>query len=385
MNRSTIIVGALLISIILIACAPKAAPPPSSGIEKEMPLTGEKPIRESWEQKWKDTLQAAKKEGKVVVFIGIGGELRAAVVKAFREKYGIEVDAISFRGDEFATRIKAERRAGLYSFDVYQSGITTAVLTLKPEGILDPLEPALILPEVTDPKAWWKGEIHFVDKERLALNFAAYPSAPIAINTDIVKTEEMRSYNDLLNPRWKGKISMNDPTLPGAGGNLVGVVGDHIMGYDFLRKLAQQEPLIMRDRRLQIDWLAAGKYPIAIGPDTMPLVDFQNLGFPLKEITPLEGTHVTAGYGTLALINRAPHPNAARVYINWLLTREAQLLYSKIVQVQSGRVDIPTDFLPPSRIRDPKVKYVDQASEEYTRKHPEYFKIAREIFGHLIK
>lgn len=382
----TIIFAFLFIGAFMISCGTREAPSPVATTSKEVSPAQEKPAREGWEGEWEKVIAEARKEGKVSAFVGAGGEIREAMIKGFRGKYGIDIDVSSIRSQEFAARIKAERKAGIYTFDVYQSGTGTALLDLKPDGILEPLEPALILPEVTNPKSWWKGELHFADKDRLALNFLGYPSTPIAINTDFVKLDEVRSYNDLLNSKWKEKMTLLDPTLPGAGGNLVGIVGDQLMGYEFLRKLAQQRPIVLRDARLQLDWLVSGKYPIAISPDTTPLIEFQKVGFTnIVAIVPAEGTYITAGFGAVALINKATHPNAAKVYINWLLSKEGQLVYTRVALVHSGRVDLPTDFLPSYRVRDPKAKYADQTREEYILKQPEYFKIAREIFGPLMR
>lgn len=381
----TLTIFALLTLLLASSCTQKETPAPTSLTSKEASPAKAETAKEAWENKWDEVLKEAKKEGRVMVSMGIGGLVRDALVKGFKQKFGIEVETFSGRGDEFTARLFAERRAGLYNYDVYQSGPNTVLLTLKPGGALDPLEPALVLPEVLDPKVWWKGDILWLDKEHLALNFLAYPSIPVAINTSMVRPEEISSYNDLLDARWKEKIIMNDPTISGPGGHLVGAIGDRIMGYDFLRNLAQQKPFITRDRSLPMLWLATGKYPVAINPDAAGFMQFQQAGAPVVRITPKEGTHVTPGFGSLALINKAPHPNAAKLYINWLLSREGQEIYTRVAGVHSGRLDVSTDFLPPAMVRNPAMKYVDISTEEYNLKMPEYIKIAREIFGDLVK
>ena len=100
---------------------------------------------------------------------------------------------------------------------------------------------------------------------------------------------------------------------------------------------------------------------------------------------PKEGTYLSGSTGDVGIINRAPHPNAARLFANWLLTKEGQTLWSKAELVQSARLDVPTDFLPVEKIRDPKVKYLWADSEEFLLQQPEQGKIAREIFGRLVE
>lgn len=330
-------------------------------------------------------MEAAKKEGRVVAYSTAGAETRTALVQAFRDKYGIALEVIVAKGAEVSQKLLTERRAGLYLADLYVGGSTTMVTELKPAGAMDPLEPALILPEVVNPKVWWKGQLDWIDRDHLAIAFLGYPSATIGINTDYVKREEMKSYRDLLNPKWKGKMTLNDPTMAGTGAKWVGVVGLQITGLDFMRELVKQEPYIIRDQRLQVEWLAREKYPIAIQPKSDVVAGMIRAGVPLEMITPVEGTYMSSGSGNVALLNKAPNPNAAKVFINWLLTKEGQTLFSKAQMCQSGREDVSTAHLDPSEVRVPGMKYFVSYSEEFTKDQPEHMKMAKEIFGSLMK
>lgn len=390
---SIVLLSIMILLLLLTACAPKAAPaapsapaPSAPAAKPGAPAAPQAPTREVWEETWENLTNAAKKEGTVVVYTTAGAEVRTALVTEFKKKYGINVETISAKGGQLAQKVLTERRAGLYLADVYMGGTTTIITQLKPERVFDPLEPALILPEVTNPKLWWKGELDWVDKERLVnIAFMAYPSPTIAINTSYVKPEEIKSYKDLLSPKFKGKISLNDPTKAGTGAKLIGVIGLKIMGLDYMRQLAKQEPVIVTDERIQVDWLARGKYPIAIQPDTPPMAEFKKAGVSLMDITPVEGTYVASGHGSVTLPNRAPHPNGAKVFINWLLSKEGQNVYSTSSLQQSGRLDVPTDFLDPIYIRAPGIKYFEAYSEDFVNQQPEHMKVAEEIFGHLMK
>lgn len=380
----------VLAMLLLVACAPKTVETvpqaaPASRTEAVAPLP-QAPSRPAWEVEWERVLEAGKKEGKLVLYSTAGVEVRTTVIPAFKKKYGIEVEAIMAKGAEVAEKLMSERRAGLYLGDVYNGGSTTPTTQLKPQGALDPLDSAFILPEVADPKAWYGGDLRWVDKQHTILSFLAYPNTNVVINTSVVKPEEIKSYKDLLNPKFKGKIVMNDPTTAGTGAKTFAVIGEEYMGMDFWREFVKQEPVIIRDQRLQIEWVARAKYPIGLLPKTSVVTEFKLAGSPLDYITPVEGTYLSAGSGNLSLINKAAHPNAAKVYINWLLSREGQTVFGRAYGSQSARVDVPTEGIEADKIRQPGVKYFLYAdTEEWVAKEPERMKVAKEIFGPLMK
>ena len=201
----------------------------------------------------------------------------------------------------------------------------------------------------------------------------------------MVKVDEIKSYRDLLQPRWKGKIIINDPTVAGIGGKWFSMVGRYIMNLDFMREIARQEPVILRDQRLQVDWLAKGKYPIGIAAVTDMVTEFRKAGAPLSYAEPSEGTWLGNGSGGLGLVVKAPHPNAARVFVNWMLTKEAQSIYSREYGVPSARLDVSTEGIDPVTVPKPGVKYVLGFKEETLIGEDEYRNtVGREIFGQLI-
>lgn len=339
----------------------------------------------AWEGEWDKVLVGARREGKVVIYTTLGGETTPILRKAFTDKYGIAVEYIGGTGGEMAQKILTERKAGLYLVDLWQGGNTTLINSLKPAGVLDTLEPALILPEVKDASKWLGGRLEYVDREGTILPYLAYAAPPIAINTSLVKTEEMKSYKDLLNPRWKGKITIQDPTSPGFGQNWFAVALELGVGLDYMQELVRQEPAVIRDRRLQVEWLAQGKYPVAIAAQSDILGAFEKEGATLKKITLLEGTNRSAGSGNISLIKQAPHPNAARSFLNWVLTAEAQTLHSKANLLPSARVDVSTEGLDPSNIIQPGVKYFNADNEDFILSLPQKRNLAREVFGQLVR
>lgn len=390
-KRELLLLGLLLLLFACSAKAPKAAGGPATkpltpgAFENASNSIQKATVRETWEEEWQKILIAGQREGTVVIFSG-GAETREPYTQAFKAKYGISLEFVAGRGDQLVNKVLQERRAGLYLNDVYVVSPTVVLQGLKPTGALDPLESALILPEVTDAKYWWGGKLPWIDEGHYVFQFTASVNVPIGINTDSVKPEEITSYKDLLDPKWKGKMTINDPTLQGTGQNWFTVtLATGKLDEAYFRKLVEQKPLVIQDQRLQIDWLARGKYPIAISPKSDILALFQNEGAPVKGIITQEGTYISGGSNTISLFNRAPHPNAAKVFINWLLSKEGVTIHAK---ARGGdpplRVDVPTDFLDPAKMLQPGVSYFRPDEKFYTEGRV-YDKLAKEIFGPLME
>lgn len=363
----------VFILFFFLACAPK----PISKASEPKPASDPLAEKAGWEAEWEKTIEEARKEGKVAVQLSAGFvPMRDEIGKKIRSKYGIEPQWITGRATEMAEKIIREYRAGIYAVDLYMSGPTSILGLLKPENILAPIEPALILPEVTDAKLWWGAKLNFLDKDKLVLSFHAYPSEGLAYNADYVYKDDLQSYSDLLNPRWKGKIVMSDPTIGGSGNMWVSMILE-IKGQEYLKELARQDLMFTRDLRLMLEWMARGKYLIGVGVG--PLIEeFRKAGVPLDLHTPKEGSVISGGFGSLALYKNAPHPNAAKIFINWNLSKEGQLLLSKGTDRQSARTDLPTDFL--KETRQEGARYVDLRTEEYQLKIQKNQQIAQDIF-----
>ena len=114
-------------------------------------------------------------------------------------------------------QITAERRAGKYIADVIVEGINPNLTVFHANKMLDPIKPALVLPEVLDESKWWQGKHHYADPERqYVLRFVGSPQyGSIYYNTNLVKPGEIKSVWDFLNPKWKGKIAWTYDLTPG--------------------------------------------------------------------------------------------------------------------------------------------------------------------------
>lgn len=383
MLNSAVLTLSLMV-LLSLACAPEPSST-SKNVPSSVNMETAPSQVEGWQAEWAKVIEGAKKEKTVVVYSTSASVLRQPLTEAFQKRYGITVEMTFGKGNEVAEKLISERRAGLYIADVYNGGSGTPVRQLKPAGSLDPLEPALIHPEIKEAKNWFGG-LRWVDPpQNMILSFLAYPNHNTAINTRFVKPEEIKSYRDLLNPKLKGRIVMNDPTISGTGNKTFRILAWHLVDLDFFRELAKLEPAILRDQRIQVEWLALNKHYVAFAPKPEILKEFADAGAPLAYATPVEGTYLSAGSGNIALINRAPHPNAARLFINWILSREGGEVFSKWYGAQSARLDVGTEGLVPESIRKPGEKYwMGGDTEDFQLMEPEQTKLAVQIFGPLM-
>jgi iron(III) transport system substrate-binding protein len=340
-----------------------------------------------WQKNWDQTLAQAKKEGKVVVLGPPGDQIREAITRGFAKAFpGITIEFSGARGGELATRVKAERDAGIYSVDVLINGTSTANAYFKPMQALDPIEPALILPEVLDPKNWRDNRLEFSDRStKFDLVFTTQTNVPLIYNPAQVKPDEVDELMDLLNPKWKGKIAVQDPIPSGTGNGVFRWVW-HVLGpektKDFYRKIRAQAAAVDRDQRRQIEWVAQGKYPMNFGPGTiMHQLEKRGLKFGVVPYFKDYGAYVTPGFGSAMFVNRAPHPNAGKVFLNWLLSKEGQTAFCKAMGYVSRRMDVPTDHVPSYWVPRDGIKYWPGYYEEDATMSEEQIKFLKTVFG----
>ena len=303
---------------------------------------------------WDSTLAAAKKEGKVSVITDVTATLRDALTIEFQKKYGISVELFGSAGREVPPRVAAERKAGQFLWDIYIHGSTTALQSMIPMGAFDPLEPALILPDVKDPKTWRGGAIEFLDPGKTVLVMTPFQRGTIFYNRNLVNAKEFTSHKDLLNPKWKGKLVLDDPRRGGPGVATFTFFYLHPgLGPEFIRALGKQQMTILRDYAQEVDAIGQGRYPVLIGGADFVAINRAKQGAPVAIVDPRElkeGTDVSPANGNLALFNRAPNPDAAKIYINWLLSKEGQTSFARANGYVSARLDVPIDHTEPWRV-----------------------------------
>src|SRR6266513_889420 len=277
-------------------------------------------IQASWQTEWDKTVKAAEQEGQVVLYSL--SEIGDAIANTgFQKKFPkIKISVVTARGGEHVSRLMAERRAGKFLADIGNLG-NTSPYTLYQSKALEPIASAFILPEVKDESKWWQGKQQFIDPEgKFILVYVGAPLFLVGYNTKLVDSSGFKSYWDLLDPRWKGKIVAFDPK---AGG--FAATRDRFfyhnpeLGPLFLRRLFSEMALTLYARFPQgEDWLAAGKYSICLCRH-QSLSEAKTQGLPVDLIEPSafkEGVGVETRAKTLVGMNQAPHPNASRGLLN---------------------------------------------------------------------
>jgi iron(III) transport system substrate-binding protein len=306
-----------------------------------------------WKEEWQRVVEAAKKEAQVSLY---GGQeiTHPDILAAFNKEFPfIKVTTTSGRGGDLVARIVAERRADKYLADVMASGPNGPRMLYLSKS-LDPIAPAFILPEVTDTSKWYGGKHWYADPENqyIFIYEGTLNSTGLSYNTKLTNPEEIKSYGDLLSPKWKGRLLTLDPRGAVPPTQVLMLYHTPGLGPDFVRRFyTETEVTLFRDRRQGTNWLATGKFPLCFLCRDIEKVKEQ--GLPV-DVIPADwmkegGTLGGGSASNLALINRAPHPNAAKVFINWYLSRQGQIVWQNVMNKKeveasdSMRIDIPKE------------------------------------------
>jgi len=336
---------------------------------------------------WDKLVKAAQKEGKVEVILGgsMPRKLRKAM-PAFTKEFGIKVNFQTGSSRRHSARIRAERKSGLYTADVWIGGANTALSILLPNKMLAPVKPLLIDPEVNNPARWYKGKLHFTDPEgRYILTWGASPANVIAINTNLVNPSDIKSIWDVLDPKWKGKIVARSPARRGAAASSVPMLLHPKVGKKWFKRWANDmDVTIVRDARQAVEWLALGRYSIGMFGLGTPALEAKKQGFPVRPGLPhvlKEGETLTASAANIMAVDRPANPNAQKLFINWALSKKTQTLFLKIGKTSDSlRMDVAEDAVAPQyRIRLDRKYYVGFSDPNYINNQRKHLKTLRKI------
>jgi len=330
---------------------------------------------------WNSLVAAANREGKVVVS-GPTRELWRTQLVSFEQAYPeIQVEYIGSNSRDFWPRVFREREFGQYLWDLRVGGPDPQVYEARDRGALAPIRPFLLLPEVLDETKWFGGmDRMFFDREKkYALGFVSYISFVAYVNRDVIPETELRSLRGLTNPRWRGRIVLQDPR-GGAGLSAIEMLLE-VYGESFVRDLlTSQNVVVANDLRQQAEWLVRGRYPIALGIVPDAFLSFQDQGVDINiQPVPEDTSAIATGTGGLQFFERAPHPNAAKVFMNWLLTRAVQTDLSAATRMNSRRLDVPVahELTAPDPAR--LERYVPSQVEEMVPVREQAQQLAREL------
>ena len=343
-------------------------------------LAGAPARAQDWKARWEATVAAAEKEGALDVS-GPSGRLWTDALMTFQAAYPkIKLNVTPAASRDFWPRLIKEREVGRHLWDLRIGGADTEVYELIPEHAIADARAMFILPEVTDESAWYGGFDHmFTDLARkYSPSFGAYSSPLAFYNPKFVKAAELGSFPQLLDPRWKGKISLADPRGGSTAVSMAIVYKK--FGPDFIRDLlTKQEPAIVSNPRQIMDWFVSGRYPIAMGIPNAAIQQFAETGvkFEMGQVSGLDIWSV--GVCGIQVIEPRPHPAATAVFVNWLLTKDTQARIMSAVKLNSRRKDVPvedpTNAIDWNRYQD----YVSGQSEEYYQAMADFKKLARAV------
>jgi len=360
------------------------------------------PVDEAFEQEWHDLIAAAQEEGELVTISGPDGVTQDGdFFDAFTDEFGIEVTQFGGATDQVIARVLAERDQGIYSYDIGATGSTGARGLLE-AGAIAPFRDNLIHPEAIDRSEGWRLDyIPFAeyDLEQNYVTFMAMTAEPNVMqlwyNTDNVTQEELDSLDswyDLLNPAFQGRIAMGNVAEGQQSEDRT--KGWNLLGEEFFDRLMREmdvQVLPYGAGREFADGLARGDFDFGLFPPEEPaLIDAEEQGLPVTEFprTFSEGTAQTP-LSLLYVIDHAAHPNAARLFANWVLTRDGQTAFNEFTH-RTGRAalrsDVPQGVITDdtwARLSDPDATFFDQNSDEYRAVAAESEQWFKDIFAEL--
>lgn len=316
----------------------------------------------AWEAQWSDLTAAARKERTVSIMTTSGASFRKWAEAAEAALPGIAIDLQQQpNSEQIANKILAERQAGVYSFDLIVMAAVSALPRLKPVGALDKLRPLLFRPDVLDNKAWKRGFDTWPDSEK-SYGFPLSESLVMpSINTDLVREGELKSARSLLDPKWKGKIILGELR---SGAERVLMTSIRLRdGDDAVRRLiVDQKPTFVQDVRQVAEGLVRGNYAIGHGMAPPNLQEFIDAGLArnVKFVDIPDVTFITYTFSLWAA-NRAPHPNATKLFANWMLSKEGMQLFSTNLAVNVRRTDVP--LVDPNAVPRPNQRYFFSSNE----------------------
>jgi iron(III) transport system substrate-binding protein len=361
------------------------------------PGAKQKPASSNFNEEWPKVAAAAKQEGKLMVNFGRNGARDGGpLFKAFEEKFGIKVTVGRGSGRDQINRMLAERAGSIYQMDVLATGLSSLLQRMVPSGALEPMENVLFHPDVVNKSLWRDGVHRYADKEQKLIFLMAGRTDPteLAVNTKLLKPDAIRSYRELLDPKWRGKIVTWHPVLHPIGeAGMASIFYSGQLGPEWFRRFyTEQNPFLVTEDRMFQNAVLSGSHPIGLflGPMKAEIDRLDKEGFPITVVlgTPGEGLQAEAprigigGSGAIAILNKPANPNAQKLFVNWLLGREGQWLVQGVSgEYQSFRADIGNEnVFPPFRLPKGRLR-VEDADPDSERLRKEMRKWMQNLFA----
>jgi len=344
-TRSLGLAATAVLAVAALACGRPAAPSTAEPAARGAPAgSSAAPSAAAPAQtaEWDQIVEAAKREGVLVLSTHTGAATYQRLQDRIKQEFPwLDVQATAMKASDFAPRVLAEQKNGQYLWDLHVGPTSNMLSVLTPADAFEPIRPylALLPPETRDDSKWAGGFEMFTDPER-PVTFITHFQANggYYVNRGLASREEVASWDDLLNPKWKDRILAYDPSRANGGGlafaSLLGVKGE-----DYVRLLAAQSRYLETGSQVA-DWVAQGRFPIAIGAqeDYVEELQAKGVGRNVEVVGKQESAYLLAN--GVEVLKNAPHPNAARVFLRWFLSAEGQDAMAQALTASSRRLDV---------------------------------------------
>jgi ABC-type Fe3+ transport system substrate-binding protein len=277
-------------------------------------------VAQSWQDEWKAVQAKAKSQSLVIV--SQENQSYELVLAEFSKKFGIPVQRTGSRPSSALAKIQIEQKNGQFVWDMWMGGTSNMVNTASPAGLIEPMEKYFILPEVKEMANWRHPDFLFGDSKRSAFTFVNKLEFYVLRNVKVLPNVKLETWDDFLKPEFKGKISMRDLSVPNSGTFAITTMYD-AKGADFLRKFFTQQDVRVYENPQQLDMaLTRGGQAVSIGLETN-IWEQCRADNGCKEIEQVRQFAAAISLG-VSVPKNPPHPEAVKVWLNWLLSREGQ-------------------------------------------------------------
>lgn len=311
-------------------------------------------------------VQAAKKEGTVMWYTSLALPSSTSIAHSFKLKYpGMDVEVHRTGSQRVLQRVMQEAAAGVKTVDVIHTSDAGHFVLLKEKGMLLKYAPQGTMPFPAG----------FKDKDGFYFGMRATLSV-IADNPKLISDKDApRTWKDLLNPKWKGKMVSGHPGYSG-------IIMTHVLalvnlyGWDYFRDLAKNSLHVVQSANDPAGVVASGERPVGVNGAEYFYYKTQKQGNPIKIIYPSEGIPLVVS--PVAVAKDAPHPNAAKLFVDYIFSKESQQLLADKEGLYTGhpQVTYPADK---PKLKDLKLLSVE--ADELEKRNAEIKKRFIEYFG----
>jgi iron(III) transport system substrate-binding protein len=312
-------------------------------------------------------IEAAKKEGKVVFYTAMDLAFAQRLGKTFEEKFGIAVRVERSGAERIFTRIDQEYTANIRTVDVVSTADAAHCIVWKRNGWLAPYLPEDVAKHF-DKRYYDPDGLHATTRILVS---------PLAYNTTLVKREEApKSFADLLDPKWAGKLVKAHPAYSGTIMNATFQIAREL-GWEYFEKLSRQRVMQVQSATDTPKKISLGERAVMVDGAGYLVIRYKEEGQPIEIVYPEEGTPLAAGPS--AVFRGAPNPNAARLLQNWMHSREGQQIIIDVARQYSAHAQ--TVEKPGVRpLKDIKLmaedpEGVDKSADDIKQRYAQIFKV----------